>query len=59
MSPTIAVDLTLTDCEVIVVALADLRTVRGEPGWDAPAVANLRRKIADAIAAQAPGTVAP
>jgi hypothetical protein len=45
----VEVHLSSTDCEVIVVALADLRTLRGEPAWNAPAVVNLRRKIAAAI----------
>jgi hypothetical protein len=45
----VEVQLSATDCEVIVVALADLRTLRGDPAWSAPAVVSLRRKIAAAI----------
>jgi hypothetical protein len=52
MENYINIDLTVTDCQVLVVALHDMRTVTGMPAWDAPAVARLRAKIADALGEQ-------
>lgn len=46
----ITVELSYRDCQLVVLALADLETATGEPAWTHPAVTNLRHKIAAAIA---------